>query len=131
MTRETYQDADLLAALRAAAVGVEGPLSVQAYAIWQRRSGGPTSARIIQRLGSWSAALRAAGLAARTADRTYHAKWDEDAVLAAVRVFLAAGGPSSYAAYADWSRDQPDAPSAQTVRNLCGGWAEAKRRAGD
>ena len=47
--------------MRAAAADLTGPLSVKAYEAHQQQAGGPTYARIIQRLGSWNAALARAG----------------------------------------------------------------------
>ena len=125
----TYSDQDLIEALRAAAEATERPLSVKAYEVHQRAVGGPTYARIIQRLGSWNAALARSGLETRAVTRGYARRWDEDQMVAEVRRFLTEGG-GSYAAYDAWARREPEAPSAQTVRNHFGGWAAAKERAG-
>lgn len=125
----TYSDDDLLDALRAAAADLTGPLSVKAYEAHQQQVGGPTYARIIQRLGSWNAALARAGLETRSVTRGYARRWSEEDLVAVVRRFLDESGSASYAAYDAWARTEPGAPSAQTVRNHFGGWGAAKERA--
>ena len=92
----------------------------------------PSSSRIIQRFGSWSAACAAAGLSARAATRRYRSAWGAESVIQAVARYLAGPGASgSYAGYADWAKNTDGVPSAQTVRNVLGGWAQAKAAATD
>ncbi len=123
--RETFSDEDILAALRAAALEIGEPLSHGRYESLGR---GPSSARIIQRFGSWSAACAAAGVVSGSASRTYTQRWDRTAVISAVREYLITGS-GTYADYQDWARSE-DRPSGATVRNVLGGWAAAKRAAG-
>ncbi len=48
----------------------------------------------------------------------------------AVSQYLASpGAAGSYAGYASWAKDTDGMPSAQTVRNVLGGWAQAKAAA--
>jgi len=114
-------------ALRAAAAQVSGPMSVAKY---DTAGYEPSSSRIIQRFGSWSAACAAAGLPSRGTSRRYEPRWTVEAVTDAVARYLASAGASgSYAGYASWAKEADGAPSAQTVRNVLGGWAQAKATA--
>ncbi|MDQ2723794.1 MAG: hypothetical protein M3Y19_10890 [Actinomycetota bacterium] len=106
---------------------MSGPLSVAKY---DAAGYEPSSSRIIQRFGSWSAACAAAGLPSRGASRRYEPRWTGGAVTDAVVRYLAGPGASgSYAGYASWAKTADGAPSAQTVRNVLGGWAQAKAAA--
>lgn len=122
--RETFSDEDILEALRHAARQLGEPLSHNKY---DTVPGGPSSARIIQRFGSWRAACGAAGVESGSPSRTYRQRWDRAAVAAAVRDFLQLG--STYSQYEAWARENPDRPSGATVRNVLGGWAAAKAAA--
>ena len=122
--RETFSDEDILAALRAVAGLLGEPLSHGKYD--SAEHSGPSSARVIQRFGSWSAACAAAGVRSGAASRTYASKWDRESVIAAVRAFPG----STYAQYEAWAREDSARPSAATVRNVLGGWAAAKAAAG-
>ena len=122
--RRDFTDEHIAAELREAAALAGDPLSVAQY---DAGRGEPSSARIIQRFGSWSAACSAAGLSARSASRTYTRAFDETTVAAAVARYLAEPGcTGSYADYAAWAKSTTGAPSAQTVRNTLGSWARAK-----
>jgi hypothetical protein len=126
--RSEFTDAHIAAVLRAAAARSGDPLSVAQYDAGRHE---PSSARIIQRFGSWSAACAAAGLSARSASRTYTRTFDAVTVAAAVARHLAEPGcTGSYAGYAEWAKRTAGAPSAQTVRNTLGSWAQAKAAAG-
>lgn len=125
--RPDHTDDQICARLRAAAAEHGDPLSVGRYDAGDHE---PSSARIIQRFGSWSAACTAAGLQTRAASRQYARVFDEAAVVAAVARYLGEeGSTGSYAGYARWAKDTDGVPSAQTVRNTCGSWAGAKDRA--
>ncbi|WP_277452815.1 hypothetical protein [Janibacter sp. DB-40] len=108
---------------RVAALPGGTPLSV---AFYDRHRGAEalTSARIIQREGSWREACAAAGVAANKASRTsYRRKWSEADLLEWVRLYLAEDEKPSYGRFGQWLREQQDAPSANTVRNAFGGWS--------
>lgn len=108
---------------RVAALPGGTPLSV---AFYDRHRGADalTSARIIQREGSWREACAAAGVAANKASRTsYRRKWSEADLLEWVRRYLAEDEKPSYGRFGQWLREQQDAPSANTVRNAFGGWS--------
>lgn len=121
-----YSDDDVLQALRAAAAAQGEPLSVDRYDAHQARAGGPTSARIIQRHGTWNAACAAAALRVNASRAGSRRRWTPNAVAAHVAAYLREEGSGSYAGYADWAKRTEGAPSAQTVRNTFSGWAAAK-----
>lgn len=121
----TWSDAAILAALQSAAG--DGPLSVSAYDAFRGGRDLPSSARVIQRYGSWSAACSAAGLEVNAGRASYATKWTLDALAESVADYLATeGSTGAYAGYAAWAAATTGAPSAQTVRNRFGGWAAAK-----
>lgn len=125
--RQDYSDEDIARALRHAAAESGDPLSVARYDACAHV---PSSSRIIQRFGSWSAACAAAGLRTRVASRRYASTWNVEMVGAAVGRYLASPGASgSYVGYASWAKATDGEPSAQTVRNVLGGWAQAKAAA--
>lgn len=108
---------------RVAALPGGSPLSVSFY---DRHRGDDalTSARIIQRRGSWREACAAAGVESNKPSRaSYRHRWSEKDLLDWVRRYLAEAEKPSYADFSGWLRDQQDAPSANTVRNTFGGWS--------
>lgn len=117
-------DKEMLAAEMRRVAGLPGgsPLSVSFY---DRHRGNDalTSARIIQRLGSWREACAAAGVESNKASRSYRHRWSEGDLLDWGRRYLAEAERPSYADFSGWLRDQQDAPSANTVRNTFGGWS--------
>jgi hypothetical protein len=128
--RGTFSDAEILSALRVAADRCGQPLSHTRYDAVAGSVGGPSSARIIQRFGSWSRACHEAGVSSVAASREYQKRWDAPSVTAAVMQYLESGeGPDTFAGYTAWARGNADRPSGATVRNVMGGWAAAKREA--
>ena len=124
MPRQTFSDERILAALRAAASICGEPLSHGRYDGVAREVGGPSSARIIQRFGSWRGACASAGVATTATAR------DSTTVTAAVAKYLASDGRTgTYADYQEWARGRADRPSGPTVRNVMGGWNHAKAAA--
>ena len=125
-TRE-MADEQVLDALRRAAADVGTPISAERYEHVWRDYDGVSSARLVQRFGSWNAACTAAGLPTNPGRTAYRRSWTADQLVAAVADYLRSDGASgSYAGYDEWSRAVPGAPSANTVRNNLKGWANAK-----
>lgn len=129
MPARAFSEAELLAALRAAAAELGEPLTTGDYDAWQRgRDTAASPALLIRRFGSWRAACEAAGLSAN-ATRSTSRRWSEDDLLAVVAAYLASDGATgSYADYSAWARTHEGAPSGATLRQR-GSWADLKRRA--
>ena len=124
--RETA-DEQVLGALRRAAADVGTPISAERYEHVWRDYGGVSSARLIQRFGSWNAACTAAGLPTNAGRAAYRRSWTPEQLVASVADYLRSeGATGSYAGYDEWARSVPGAPSANTVRNNLKGWANAK-----
>jgi len=120
-------DGQVLDALRRAAADVGAPISAERYEHVWRDYDGVSSARLIQRFGSWNAACTAAGLPTNAGRTAYRRGWSQEQLVAAVADYLRSDGASgSYAGYDEWARATADAPSANTVRNNLNGWANAK-----
>jgi Homing endonuclease associated repeat len=125
--REAFTDDEILQAIRAAANRCGEPLSHGRYDSVSRDVAGPSSARVIQRFGSWRQACAAAGVTAGVPARDYTTRWDRASVTSAVAAYLASEGcPGTYAGYQEWARASTDRPSGATVRNVLGGWSAAK-----
>lgn len=93
-----------------------------------RHHGHPSSARIRQVLGSWSAACAQAGIGPAGHSSNTAADTDEAAAQACcwVDAYLDSGSPTyTYRDFETWLRTRQDAPSAQTVRNRTAmNWSE-------
>lgn len=129
MARQAYTDEQILTALRAAAGLVAGPLSHGRYDALAHAVGGPSSARVIQRFGSWRRACEAAGVESGTPSRDYDRRWDRASVTDAVAQFLADEDDGTYAGYQSWAKGHSERPSGATVRNVLGSWNDAKAAA--
>jgi transcriptional regulator with XRE-family HTH domain len=106
------------------------PLSSDTYDSVYLEYGGPVSGRVIQRFGSWNNACRAAGLETNQGRPSYSRRWTEGDLVEAVAAYLQSPGSNgTYRGYETWARRTPDAPSAQTVRNMLGPWSAAKTAA--
>lgn len=128
--RESFSDDDIRRALREAAAACGEPLSHTRYDSVAASVAGPSSARVIQRFGSWREACGAAGVASSRPVREYDKRWDAARVAAAVAEYLTSGeGPPTYAGYAAWAQGSTERPSGATVRNVLGTWSAAKRAA--
>jgi len=128
--QEAFTDEDILRAIRDAAERCGEPLSHARYDAVAREVHGPSSARVIQRFGTWRGACLAAGIAARAAVREYQPRWRREQVVAAIAAYLSSEDRTgTYADYERWAREGPDRPSGATVRNVMGVWSAAKAAA--
>lgn len=123
MAAQRYTDHDLIAALTKVAAQLDVTLSVVSYDR-SRSAEQPSSALIIQRFGSWRSAIARAGLAGNSASRSYQRSFLIEDALAVTKTYLANTAKPSYQDFAHWLKTQPDAPSAQTCRNLAGSWQQ-------
>jgi DNA-binding CsgD family transcriptional regulator len=79
---------------------------------------GPSSVRVIQVFGSWSAACELAGVPSPPPNRaTYTRRWTDDDLISHLADFLTCGASSSYDKFDVWARQSQDRPSAGTLRN--------------
>jgi len=127
-----WSDDEITDAIREAAL-YAFPLTANAYKrlLEVGQIQGPSSARIGQRYGSWTAACEAAGVTAgRTVRHHYQSKWSDHDLADIVRQYLLDPSvPNSANRFDEWKRENvPDGPSFQTVRNRFGSRTEAKRR---
>lgn len=114
---------------RVAALDGGEPLTGKFYD--EHRTGGLSHARLLQRFETWTAACTAAGVTPRGPNpgRTYQRRWTAEDMVGWVWRYLSSAEAPSYARFDQWLRTQPEAPSAQTIRNTVGSWVEMKRRA--
>jgi hypothetical protein len=124
-----YTDAQLLAAIAAAAAELGEPLRVGAYDAWQRGRGDAGSpALVIRRFGSWIEACTQAGVATNKT-RSTSRRWSDDDVVGIVATYLRApGSAGTFADYSAWAQAQEGVPSGATLRQRFP-WAEVKERA--
>ena len=112
----------------------EWPLSGPTYdsLVRQGEVSGPSSVRIGQVFGSWSAACLEAGVESLAPIRNdYQSRWTDEELLDWVADYLRSpGSRGTHDGYDVWRVGaSDDAPSVQTVRNRLGRWGEVKRRA--
>lgn len=116
--RRRWTDAEILAALRAAAEATGRPLTSAAYHCWrnaQMEVEGPSLKTVRRRFTSWTGALRCAGLA------PYAPHTRADLVASVVILAHALGRPPSLREWASW----PDRPTGLTwVVDEWGSWNE-------
>jgi hypothetical protein len=86
----------------------------------------PSSLTVCRQLGSWSGALRRAGLA--PVPRPFRHPWTDAAIISALQTWARRHGRAP--AHLEWARAAPERPSANTVWFRFGGWTAALRAAG-
>lgn len=130
----TWSDADIHAALRAAAV--DGTVTSTGYTRWRAEGGTidgrtpPNTTLITWRFGSWRNAAQAAGLAVGRSGRTgYNRHWTRDEAIDAVSRFVHEthqhGMRPTYGRYETWVTNNPGNPSGPYLRHLTGNtWSE-------
>ena len=123
MAAQRYTDAELIAAIQQVAMRIDGKLSVLKYD-HLRTLAQPSSALIIQRFGSWRNATEQANINSNTGNRVYRRQFTKADAILITKKYLASTTKPSYQDFADWLKTQPDAPSAQTCRNLAGSWQQ-------
>lgn len=122
-----YTDADLIAALRT--VASDGLLSGSTYQRSASSRGLPTRVTIVNRFGTWTRALAAAGLNPTPMEGPPGQRQYPDAdILGAVRA-AAADGATTFDGYMLWAQQREGRPSGSTVRLRFGTWSAAQRAA--
>ncbi len=122
---KTYSDDDIAAAVASVAAGLGRVPSAKEYEALARMGGCPSLATVLNRMGGWTNAVRAAGLTpAATRARTRSRRWTAEACWDALRlVVMELGEIPTVATYDRHGGDRPDLPSSATVRNRLGRWS--------
>jgi len=122
-TGPRYSDEDLLAAIRTVADLVGRTPTSGDYIGRSGALGLPSMATIMNRLGSWTAAVKEAGMSPGVARRSYTRTWDAEACRAALEMIVEELGRVPTAAhYEALAVARDDLPSIATVRNRLGRW---------
>jgi transcriptional regulator with XRE-family HTH domain len=122
---QTYSDRDIILALVSVAGRVGRVPSAKEYALHARDLNYPSLPTVLNRMGGWTQALRAAGLATASApSRTRKRRWTETACWRALRrVVGELGEIPTVLAYERHAAGRPDLPSSATLRNRLGRWS--------
>jgi hypothetical protein len=120
----TYSDHDIVRALRRVATDLGRAPHAKEYGAHARRLGCPSLPTVLNRMGSWTAALRAAGLAAPAPPHARSRRWTADACWTALRrATFELDAIPTVAGYDEHARDRDDLPSPATIRNRLGRWS--------
>jgi hypothetical protein len=113
-----YSDAELIQCLVDKAI--DGKLSSGQYEKMRNRSSEPALATYILRFGSWSKAMKAAGLYVATTHEMYVRRWSDEEMLTTVRSYAiqcdAEGVLPTVIGYSEWREQHPGLPSFSTMR---------------
>jgi len=122
---QTYSDRDIIVALTSAATRVGRVPSAKEYAALARTLDYPSLPTILNRMGGWAHALRAAGMEPLTTPgRARKRRWTEEACWTALRrVAEELGEIPTVLAYERHAAGRPELPSSATVRNRLGRWS--------
>jgi anti-anti-sigma factor len=124
---KTYSDGDIAAALRSTAAGLGRVPSAKEYEALARTHRGPSLATVLNRMGGWSNAVRAAGLTPAsppTRTRNRSRRWTPEACWTAIRRVVAElEQVPTVITYDRHAADRPDLPSSATLRNRLGRWS--------
>jgi len=132
--RARYTDEDLGNALREAARQSPSPLTYHAYRTWAERRRAdaqprPSAQTVLLRLGTWRAALAAAGLPVLAGGSRPATYGRSDAVAALAQAWRELGRAPTIRAYEAWRAARRDLPSPVTVRRLAPSWSDLLREA--
>jgi transcriptional regulator with XRE-family HTH domain len=120
-----YTDRDIIVALTSVAKRTGHVPSAKEYAALARELRYPSLPTVLNRMGGWTSALRAAGLRPLAAPaRTRPRRWTDDACWAALGdVVEELGRVPSLLAYERHAAGRADLPSSATLRNRLGRWS--------
>jgi hypothetical protein len=130
MAAEQYRDADLVKAIRRIWAISNAAVSVASYNNLKSKDD-PSSALIIQRLGSWQQACQLAKIPVNQPSRNYQSRHSASEIIALASRYLASTDQPSYKSFSGWLKQQSAAPSAQTCRNVIGSWQQILQQATD
>ncbi len=121
----TYSDRDLILALTSVATRVGRVPSAKEYAALARECNYPSLPTILNRMGGWARALRAAGMEPISQPaRARRRRWTEQACWAALRdVVVELGEVPTGLGYERHAAGRDELPSSATLRNRLGRWS--------
>jgi hypothetical protein len=122
---KTYSDRDIIVALVSVADRLGRVASAKEYGSLARELELPSLPTVLNRMGGWTSAVRAAGLVpASSPARTRSRRWTVDACWAALRdATTELGEVPTVVGYARLAAERTDLPSSATVRNRLGRWS--------
>jgi hypothetical protein len=121
----TYSELDIIVALTRVATRLGRAPRAREYGRLARELGCPSLPTVVNRMGGWTNALRAADLSAPSTGRRMTARrWTVEACWTAVREVAAElEQMPSVVGYERHAADRADLPSSATVRNRLGRWS--------
>jgi hypothetical protein len=120
----TYSDHDIVRALQRVTLDLGRTPHAKEYGARARRLGCPSLQTVLNRMGSWTAALRAAGLAAPAPPHARERRWTTEACWRALRRAVSElDAIPTVARYDTHARDRDDLPCPATIRNRLGRWS--------
>jgi transposase len=122
---QTYSERDIVVALRAVAAGLGRVPSAKEYALLARGLELPSLPTVLNRLGGWTRAIRAAGMTPLAAPASVRRRrWTESACWSALRrVVDELGEIPTVLSYERHAAGRHDLPSSATLRNRLGRWS--------
>ena len=121
----TYTDRDIILALTSVCTRVGRVPSAKEYALHARQLNYPSLPTILNRMGGWAHALRAAGMKPISSPpRARTRRWTEEACWAALRAVVAELGEiPTVLGYERHAAGRDELPSSATLRNRLGRWS--------
>ncbi len=121
----TYTDRDIIVALTSVSTRVGRVPSAKEYALHARELNYPSLPTILNRMGGWAHALRAAGMEPISSPaRARTRRWTEEACWAALLdVVTALDAIPTVVGYEQHAAGRDDLPSSATLRNRLGRWS--------
>lgn len=122
---QTYSERDIVVALRAVAAGLGRVPSAKEYALLARGLELPSLPTVLNRLGGWTRAVRAAGMTPLSPPGSVRRRrWTESACWSALRrVVDELGEIPTVLSYERHAAGRHDLPSSATLRNRLGRWS--------
>ncbi len=122
---QTYSDRDIILALVSVSTRVGRVPSAKEYGLHARELNYPSLPTVLNRMGGWTNALRAAGMDPVTAPtRARKRRWTDEACWAALRkVVRELGEIPTVLAYERHAAGRAELPSSATLRNRLGRWS--------
>jgi transposase len=122
---QTYSERDIVVALRAVAAGLGRVPSAKEYALLARGLELPSLPTVLNRMGGWTRAVRAAGMTPLVPSGSARPRrWTQSACWSALRrVVDELGEIPTVLSYERHAAGRPDLPSSATLRNRLGRWS--------